>query len=157
MLVKCLEEREPFSTWHKIAVQANNHTAPNPELHSGVPRAPWTRAVLDGLYFLSKDPLLLSGIKLVCHFPKGTLGAFRNNSLTMREEIEKLLITDMRTKTKYQFGAICLGANNLSCLNKHLDSYSTVPCPKMVGNYSFSLTTQRRQCVDFISSQMVKL
>lgn len=45
-------------------------------------------AIFGGIYSHDKVHVLLSGIKLFYHFLKQTLGAFRNNSRTIREETE---------------------------------------------------------------------
>lgn len=63
-----------------IAVEASCCAVAGPELPD--------LTILGGIYSHDKVHVLLSGIKLVYHFLKQTLGAFRNNSQTIREETE---------------------------------------------------------------------
>lgn len=97
--VKCLEEVESYSAWHRRAVQAGGLAVSGPRVTSQASRAP---AVLGGIYSRGMNSLccaaLLSAesssptiqsptrcIRLVCRFPEQTLGASRKNSPTIRD------------------------------------------------------------------------
>lgn len=112
--VKCLEEVEPFSAWHKTAEQANGLATmlcQVPGFSSGVPRAPWTHNTWWNL-FLWYSPFVVKWLQACLPISKQALGDFRNNSPTIREEKEQLLITGKNNKISVW--GHCLGASNLS-------------------------------------------